>query len=345
VQAQSQNLRASLVDLAYAKNTVKNNMSAVSLYQKHVPGGPFAIWSDESIVEWIMHGLFNLKWKKSTLKTRLGAMGWYFTVILQRKWDDSPGSFVDLLKKVIKRLGSDAQPKLPIKADKLMNIMQLLDTDKWDPAVRADLERACPLWRKDRPRAVAECAAWFALSFACFFRASETEKLEWKDINAEVEEGVIAKIQVSLCTSQFVVQKTSATTVHLVVERIAAAEGTRQLCTVARLSKLIVVRKGAVEGKLFSITVEQARKVLQVLAATVFGKPASSFGLHSLRSGAACTADEAGKGIARIMFMGRWRSAAVLAYLRGDADGASALLLRGNRQGAGTAAGEIRQLH
>jgi integrase len=319
-------------------------MSAVSIYERHASTGPFDIWSDESIAEWIMHGLFNLKWKKSTLKTRLGAIGWYFKVTLQRKWDDSPGSFVDLLKKVINRLGSDAEPKLPIKADKLLSIMRLLDTATMDSALRADLGRVCPLWKTNCPRAAAECAAWFAVSFACFFRAIETEKLQCKDIMAETDEGGIAKVQVSLCTSQFAVQKTSTTSVHLVVEKVASTEETKALCTVARLSKLTLVRKGALEGKLFSITAEQARKVLQVLAARVFGKPQRSFGLHSLRSGAACTADEAGTGIARIMFMGRWRSAAVLAYLRGDADGASALLLRGNRPGAGTAAGEVRKL-
>lgn len=342
-----QDMREQLLSMAYAKNTVKAYKSGVegaNGYLQHVHSGPFEAWSEASIAAWLLHALFNLKWKKSTLRNRLSAVAWYAKVVQQQPWQDEPGSFVHLMKRTIDRLGADAEPKRPIKADKLSALMRLLDGAVKSPQLLAELARACPLWRTQAKRAASECAAWFAVTFACFLRASETAALTWDDVQAELRDGTVHKMQISLRTSQFEIRKTETSTVHLVLEAVGREEPLFQISAVYRLSKLLVLCKPQLQGRVFSITVEQARKVFQVLAAAVFRVAPASFGLHSLRSGAACSADEAGKGIARIMFMGRWRSAAVLAYLRADNDGASALLLKGKRPGQDTARGERRNL-
>lgn len=342
-QMQSEGLREKLVELAFATNTVKTYKSGVKQYLQHAQSSPFKLWSPESIAGWLLHALFNLKWAKNTLRARLSAMAWHVTTVRQEHWDESPGGFVHLMKRAIGRLGSDAQPKLPIKGDKLRLVMELLDTRRLPAELSAKLKLAWTMWSTDQARARTELAAWFAVSFACFLRASETAGLDWNDVQAEVVDNRVKAMQISLRTSQFEVQKTSSTTVHLVID--AADQGVDQaISAVTRLSALVALNSDHLEGKVFQATVENARKCLQILAEAVFGKAAHGFGLHSLRSGAACSADEAGDGIARIMFMGRWRSAAVLAYLRGDADGASALLLRGNRPGQGTQQGEYREL-
>jgi integrase len=302
----------------------------------------FGLWTEASVASWLLHALYNLSWAKGTLKNRLAAAAWYKQVILQQPWVDGPGSFVHLMKRAIDRLGSDAAPKQAIKADRLGEVMRLLDAAQGDAGLRHELAQLCPLWRTNAAMARAECAAWFAVSFACFFRASETASLQWADIAATIEDGRVFAMRVSLSTSRFAVRKTSGTTVHLDLAAMTSSAPLFRTSAVARLSKLISLKRARLDGAVFSISVEQARKVLQCLAGKVFGKPARSFGLHSLRSGAACSADEDGQGLARIMFMGRWKSAAVLAYLRADADGASALLLRAQRPGQGTAAGETR---
>lgn len=337
-------LRERLFDLAYAKDTTRNYRSGVNNYLKHAQtrDSPFPIWSGESIAAWLLHAIFNLKWKKNTLKTRLNAVAWQIAVVRQEPWDTTPGSFVHLMRRTIARLGSDAEPKLPIKIDRLAQIMCLLNDNDMPASLLARLKASCGAWRRDAAHASIECAAWFALSFACFFRASETRSLREEDVHAEVNGDEVIKMQVSLRTSQFAIRKTSTSTVHLILNKLDRGDANYATCAVMRVCTLLLHREQHPEGKLFRISEEDARKSLKILAAYVFQLDARKFGLHSLRSGAACTADEAGAGIARIMFMGRWRSAAVLAYLRGDADGASALLLRGRRPGQMTAQGEYR---
>ena len=153
-----------------------------------------------------------------------------------------------------------------------------------------------------------------------------------------MHEGCRYKLQ-SICARDLE-YKTSTSTVRIEMIQV-------EICPVRALAALIKARKDF-KGTMFTITVEQARKVLQVLAAHVTGLLRAGFGLHSLRSGAACSADEAGVNLTSIVFLGRLRSAAVLCYLRsglmqyhnGRHDGAEVLL--GKRAGQGTRKGETR---
>ena len=63
-------------------------------------------------------------------------------------------------------------------------------------------------------------------------------------------------------------------------------------------------------GPMFSVK-QQARGVQQFVASRVLYQQI----VWAAPAQAACTADKAWQLIARLMFMGRWRSGAVLAYL------------------------------
>lgn len=347
IKQEQRKLQQSLLSTAYAQNTLRAYSSAVqgsNGYLLHAEHGIFDIWSDESIAAWLLHGLYTLKWAKNTLKSKFNAVAWYQQVVRRQAWDDSPGSIIHLVRRTVDRLGTDAKPKQAIKANRLVSIMEILDNASMSPGLRAALVQACPLWASEPDHTAAECAAWFALSFACFFRASETASLRWQDISASTADGKVAQMSIALWTSQFEIRKTSASTVTLVLDAVEASDPAFAISAVRRLSALLLRQHGDISGSVFRITMEHARNVLQVLAARVFGRVQSDFGLHSLRSGAACSADEQGVGLARIMFMGRWRSAAVLSYLRADADGASALLLKAKRPGQDSRLGEVRRL-
>ena len=70
-------------------------------------------------------------------------------------------------------------------------------------------------------------------------------------------------------------------------------------------------------GKVFLFSEEAARKSLKGMAAAVTGYPQADFGLHSLRSGGATDMEDSGMSLSQIRHLGRWKSSAVLLYLRG----------------------------
>lgn len=331
-------LKRCLLSLAYAENSNASYQSSLRVYESFILKNAYwQKWTEESVAAWLLDGMFNQCWKKNTLRTRMTGIQHQFQVVKGLSFDMAPGSVLQLVARAIARLGDDAEPKQPIKAERLQQILSLL-SGRWDAGLRSELIQVSPEVLELGFRR--ELAAWYTLSFACFFRAEEANSLQWDSVELEdlAEDGMPKSVAVSLATSRFFVYKTTTSSVRIEVGRSSAFD----ICPVTALCELIQCRVGALQGPMFRVSVEHARKVLQVLAAHVFGKSVKHFGLHSLRSGAACSADESGVNLARIMFMGRWRSAAVLAYLRGDKDGASALLLKGKRQGHGSRVGETR---
>ena len=325
--------------MAYADNSNASYDSTRRVYEAFLLR--FTEWerySDDSVAAWIMHSIVNHAWKKNTFKTRLSGIKHLFQVVLGLPFDTSPGSVLHLTSRAISRLGDDAEPKQPTKAERLQDVLSLL-FGTWSEQLRSMLKSICV--DIESVRIKLELAAWFTLSFACFFRAEEVAHLQWE--NAELDDlhtdGMPLRAAITLSTWRFFVYKTMTSSVRLEVSRSFEYD----ICAVSALSALIANKHSALVGSIFSVKVEAARKVLQVLASDVFKLHKNAFGLHSLRSGAACSADEAGINLARIMFMGRWRSAAVLAYLRGDKDGASTLILKAKRQGQGNVGGESRK--
>lgn len=335
-------LREQLLLMAYAPNTNKTYLSVKTMYLKFMEEfSGWELWSDESVAAWMLDAMINRDLKKSTLKTRMSGIEHHIKVVERLPFDKtSPGSVLFLVARAIGRMGDDATPKQPIKVGMLHDVLHRL-RGSWDEQLREALLAICP--NLYDITILYELVMWYCVSFACFLRSEEMAGLTWEQVQlGELENEQLQKFPkqaaIKLETSRHFVYKTMTTSVQIVMDR-ASNEG---VCPVKAIAQLVVNRKGHLKGAIFRVSADQARKVLQVLAAHVSGKEPKSFGLHSLRSGAACTADESGVNMAKIMFMGRWRSAAVLAYLRGDADGASALLLRGHRPGQGTRRGEVR---
>lgn len=335
-------LREKLLSMAYASNTNKSYASAKNMYMKFMTEYPdWVLWSADSVAAWLLDALVNRDWKKSTLHNRMSGMEHHIKVVMGLPFDKtSPGSVLFLIKRAISRLGDDSVPKLPIKAGMLHDVLQTL-RGAWDEQLGTALLAVCPDLYDIT--ILYEFVVWYSVSFACFLRAEEMAGLQWEHVQLSelaADGGHLypKQVAIKLETSKFFVYKTMTTSVQIVMDR----SSNNTICPVKAVSLLVVNRKEHLAGAVFRISTEQARKVLQILAACVSNKALKDFGLHSLRSGAACSADEAGVNMAKIMFMGRWRSSAVLAYLRGDADGSSALLLRGKRPGHGTQGGETR---
>ena len=329
-------LRAILLQGAYAFNSNKSYKSSLNTYERFLKRYPdWEPWTDVSVAAWLLDGIYNMNWRKSTLNTRLIGITHQFQVVRRIPLDSSTGSVVHLAKRMVARLGDDSEPKFPLKIEALAAVNRMLKA-KWSPYLINAMQQICPRVTAQDLRV--ELLAWFNLAFACFLRAQETASLSWEDVEIDMgTDGSPCGGAITLRTSRFVVYKTSTSTVR--IERKLAAR--TDVCPVRSLLELLE-HKRKYTGPVFRVSVEQARKALQFCAESVTKQPASGSGLHSLRAGAACSADEAGVNLASIMFLGRWLSAAVLCYLRSQVDGAKVLLLKGSYKGQGTRRGETR---
>lgn len=338
---ETDSLRAVWKSLAYATNSTASYQCSRNMYEAFLKRAPeWTPWTEDSVAAWLLDGLFNRCWKKNTLRTRMAGIANHFTEETGAAWNAKPGSTLHFVNRAIARLGADAEPKEPIKSADFKRILVTLK-GFWNPGLRTQLLKIWPALAD--PQNVLEVVAWFTISWACFLRAEETASLVWDTIEFEDElcdAGFPVRAAIELTTSKFCVYKTMTSSVKIVMKRAHMVD----ICPVRALTEWVrrVVLRRDLSGPLFTLKVDQARKLLKCLAAHALGKSEADFGLHSLRAGAACSADEAGLNLATIMFLGRWRSAAVLAYLRSAHDDAGVMLLKGAHKGQDTKKGETR---
>lgn len=211
-------MKAYLLQCAYATNSSASYKSAVNTYTAFLDRQSF--WeegSDESIAAWLLDGIHNVGWKKNTVRTRMTGIKHHVKVVLGKHMDESPGSILHLMTRTIARLGDDAQPKKPIKAHRLHEILALLN-GKWDSKLSKSLLAVCPDLVSKSYRG--EVTAWFCVSFACFLRAEECKSLRWDTVQIEEDpRGQVGpvKVMIKLETSRFFVYKTMTTSVDIVM--------------------------------------------------------------------------------------------------------------------------------
>jgi len=288
--------KARLLELAYAPKSMKTYSDQVAQYKRFAAQAGFQLWSAESAAQWILwaHGVQGLK--KKTLHLKYHAFKWGAAheagVIIK---DRQRGDPMHLVPRVIARLPDDSEPKKHIGRHVLRQVIARLQTSQ--------------------PREAAELTAWFAVAYRALLRAGETKSLRWQDIEfaAAARGEAPATAEVTLQTRPGQVFKTHTQSVKFRFTRDKAD----QTCAVAALWALWVRLGRPNSGEVFASTEEDARHALQRAARHVTGRARKEFGLHSLRSGGATDMERAGATLSEIMALGRWKSSAVMLYLRG----------------------------
>jgi integrase len=307
-----------LMEGAYAASTLKTHSNQKQQYEAFCARQGLQAWTDKSAVYWIFWAAEVLQVKKATLKAKLEAYKFFARHAHGRSGETAEyGSCWHLLSRWIQRRPDDATPKRHIG--------------------RAVLQRALENWNeREGRRAGRQLAAWYTVSYRALLRAGEAQAMCWEDVSFEGHN------QAKLPSSMKVVLrteaqrgegsglfKTQAGAIELMFER-RRGEPT---CAVQQVFEWWRQSKKPTKGRVFSCSEETARKQLQRLASEVTGRPGAEFGLHSLRAGGATDMEQGGAPLSQIKHLGRWRSAAVLLYLRGGEVVASAADLKA--QGGG----------
>jgi hypothetical protein len=161
---------------------------------------------------------------------------------------------------------------------------------------------------------------WWLISYAAMLRCSETESMLWSGVQFTMaDQFTPSNMQITLLVGEDH-DSTFKTHANSVAFQFTAQQHKHpSLCPVMML--WYWYRDSAQRGwpsgdKVFSLSADQARTFFKAAAAAALNMPASEFGLHSLRAGAATDAEELGYTMSQIMFQGRWRSATMLVYLR-----------------------------
>ena len=288
---------------AYAQNTYNTHANQRAQYEKFCRRNELQLWTDKSLVLWIFWAADVAGVKKATLKAKLEAFK-FFARHEQGRGDDakSYGSVWHLLTRWIARRPDDATPKRHVG--------------------KQVLERAIAAWREQEgSTAVRQLATWYSVSLRGLLRAGEAQAMRWEDMRFEGQTPtrLPKTMMVTLRTEAQRGEgdglfKTHAGSIELLFERRRDDKNT---CAVQHTYEWWRLCGQPATGKVFKCSEEHARKTLQWLAHWQTGEPAASFGLHSLRSGGATDMETRGMSLSQIKHLGRWRSTAVLLYLRG----------------------------
>lgn len=313
MQALPLELRRKLWEGAYAKNTFKTHESQRHQYLVFCAQQGLQPWTDTSAVYWIFWAAEVLQVKKATLKAKFEAFKFFARHEHGRRGDTTEyGSTWQLLTRWIARRPDDATPKRHIG--------------------KAVLERALEIFRDSKSKKGArELSAWFTVSYRALLRAGEAQTMRWQDVEFEGHSRtrLPSAMNVTLRTEAERGEgnglfKTQAGAIELRFER--RREDTS--CAVQQMFLWWRACAQPTRGQVFRQSEETARKTLQELASRVTGRPKAEFGLHSLRAGGATDMEQQGVALSQIKHLGRWRSAAVLLYLRGGEVVASAAELK-----------------
>lgn len=296
--------------MAYSASTVKNAMSQINMYLRYCDELGEERWGYESLVGWLLHEMQVKHVAKKTLESKLGHYKWGLRNLLGVQLPEQrPGTDLYLVSRMISRLADDRQPKLPIGLELLQRIV---------PVVKM----LCP------GALGQQLAAFYTMTYAGFLRASETCGLQMADTSI-VQTAQGAELHFKLAVAGRQVYKTHTQEVQF---KCLAGPHKGEACAVAAARDWIAQR-GTAPGPLFTVSQQTARVALQLVAGFLTGQDRYKFGLHSLRAGAATDAEAAGAALSLIMFMGRWRSATVLQYLRNGEQRAQVLGARGPSMG------------
>ena len=285
-----------LYSMAYAENTLRNTRNQLAIYERFCTESGFHLWSAESAAQWLLYAREVTGLKENTIQAKYDAYKWGRAHVAGQPVDDkSPGQPLYLLKRVIARLADDRVPKRAVGKEILRTAHAFL--------------------RGAVPEEADELEAWFLLSYALLLRASEAQSVHWPDVQWEHTAGHSrpCAMTVTLRASDGRVFKTHS---HSVQFRCEAGPDKR-VCAVRALWRWFKAQGCPDGGRVFVTSEGEARLALQVMAAAATREDPACFGLHSLRAGGATDLEAEGASLSYIMSRGRWRSCAVLLYLRG----------------------------
>ena len=273
---------------AYADNTHNVHKNQLDQYKRFCREGRLEIWGIESVARWLMFYREVKHLKRATIRAKFEAFKWGFALEHGYAIQVERGNDWYLLKRYIARLADDRVAKRHVG--------------------RAVLRKGVPDVLQ-RPDGV-ELAAWFAISHAALLRAAEAQALNWSFVQFKPSDPGVVRLE--LRAQDDAVFKTHTDSVKI---EVVATGG--PACPVRLLQAWYQQSGRPKRGAVFTVSESRARKGLQRMAAEVTGANATEFGLHSLRAGGATDMEADGASMSRIMLRGRWRSSAVLLYLRG----------------------------
>lgn len=296
------NLRHRLWQEAYAPATIKTHTDQIRQYRAFCTRHQLDLWTDESAVYWIFWSADARGVKKATLKAKLEAFKFFARHEHGRNGKAQEyGATWFLLARWITRRPDDATPKRHIGQQLLEKVLQRMVDRQGKQAAR-------------------QLCAWYAVSYRALLRAGEAQMMRWQGVQFEGQKPgklpsamrvtLRPKAQLGEGSELF---KTHAGAIELRFER-RRSEGS---CAVQQVYEWWRQCKKPVAGPVFICGEEAARKQLQATASEVTGVKAAEFGLHSLRAGGATDMEQKKMPLSQIKHLGRWKSAAVLLYMRG----------------------------
>lgn len=222
-------------------------------------------------------------------------------------------SILGLLSRNIARMADDVKRKFPVGEAALVRMFSHLRE-----ILPAQL--SIQLW------------AWWTVAYSALLRSAETVGIMWKDVSfGHFVHGTPHRMRIVLRASGSQVFKTHTNSVELAFAKVLG----KKICPIQALwswRSACMAMYGGLHEQVFELTVDGVRQAFQVVATAALGGSNADYGLHSLRAGGATDAEEKGYSLSEIMFLGRWRSPAVLVYLSQGERWAQELRL-GNKQG------------